>query len=367
MTTTTEPAAIDLERVQAFAQKVSGDGALAANAVLAYLGDRLGLWRALAAVPRATSTELAERTGLAERYLREWLAAQAAAGYLEYDPVTRAFTLPAEYAAVLADDDSPAALAGVFEFIAAAWASSDRLAHAFATGAGIGWHDQDPRLTTAVERNFRPFYTGYLLQEWLPALDGVAERLRAGARVLDVGCGLGTATLLLAEAFPASVFTGVDADAESIRRARGAAARAGLAERVTFREAHAGASDPETTTDPVEGEWDLVCYFDALHDLGDPAGALRQARASLAPGGVVMAVEPFAGDALEENLNPVGLTWYASSALVCVPNSLAQPGAAALGAQAGPERLLATFREAGFTRTRVAATTPFNLVIEARA
>jgi len=366
---TTTVATLDLERVQAFAQKVSGDQGLAANAVLAYLGDRLGIWRALAALPAATSTELAARTGLAERYLREWLAAQAAAGYLDYAPATGTFTLPPEYAAVLADDDSPAALAGVFEFIAAAWAASDRLAHAFATGDGIAWHDQDPRLTTAVERNFRPFYTGYLLAEWLPALDGVTDRLRAGARVLDVGCGLGTATLLMAEAFPASVFTGVDADLESVRRARAAAARAGVADRVTFR--RADATDPETDadTDSDDGtghEWDLVCYFDALHDLGDPVGALRRARSTLAPGGVVLAVEPYAGDALEDNLNPVGLTWYASSTLVCVPSSLAQPGGAALGAQAGPERLLATFRSAGFGRVRIAASTPFNLVIEAR-
>ncbi|SHN43612.1 class I SAM-dependent methyltransferase [Cryptosporangium aurantiacum] len=364
MTTTT----IDFDRVQEFATKVAGDQAVAANALLAYLGDRLGLWRALAATPRTTSADLAAQTGLAERYLREWLAAQAAAGYVEYDPATRTYTLPAEYAAVFADDDSPASLAGVFEFIAATWASSDRLAHAFATGEGIAWHEQDPRLTTAVERNFRPFYTGYLLQEWLPALDGVEDRLRAGARVLDVGCGLGTATLLLAEAFPASVFTGVDADTESIRRARTAAASRGLADRVTFREAYAGASpDDRQDEEETEGEWDLVCFFDALHDLGDPVGALRQARASLAPGGTLLAVEPFAGDRVEENLNPVGLTWYVSSALVCVPNSLAQPGGAALGAQAGPERLLAAFRAAGFPQARIAATSPFNLVIEARA
>jgi SAM-dependent methyltransferase len=362
MTTTDDrPApAVDLARVEAFATKLAGDQGVAANAVLAYLGDRLGLWRALAGVPAATAAELADRTGLAERYLREWLAAQAAAGYLEYDPATGSFTLPAEHAAVLADDDSPAAMAGGFEFVAAGWAIADRLAHAFATGEGIGWHTHDPRLWTAVERNFRPFYTGSLVPEWLPALDGVVEKLRAGARVLDVGCGLGTATVLMAEAFPASTFTGIDAHDESVRRATAAAARAGVSDRVTFRTAGA-------ETAAAGGRYDLVCFFDTLHDLGDPVGALRAARAALTADGAVLAVEPNAGDAVEDNLHPGGLIWYTSSLLVCLPGSLSQPGAAGLGAQAGPARLTAAFREAGFGTARVAATAPYHLVIEGRA
>jgi len=361
MTTTDDRPAtdIDLARVEQFAQQVSGDVAVGGNAILAYLGDRLGLWRALASVPAVTSEELAERTGFAERYLREWLAAQAAAGYLEFDPGTRAFRLPPEHALVLADEDSLAASAGGFEFLAATWASVDQFAGALATGEGIGWDAQDPRLWSAVERFYRPLYAGSLVPAWLPALDGVLHKLHAGARVLDIGCGLGTPTVLMAETFPNSTFTGIDSHAESIRRATAAAERAGVADRVTFR--HAAA-------DEAEGPgYDLVCFFDALHDMGDPVGALRQARAVLADGGVVMAVEPAATDDLHENIHgPMGLTWFVSSFLACVPGSLSQPGAAALGAQAGPARLTAAFREAGFGTARLAASTPVNLVIEGR-
>jgi 2-polyprenyl-3-methyl-5-hydroxy-6-metoxy-1,4-benzoquinol methylase len=353
---------IDLERVEAFAHKVSADQGLGANALLAYLGDRLGIWRALAAVPAATSQELARRTGFDERYLQEWLAAQAAVGYLEYDAGTRAFRLPVEHAAVLADDDSPAAMAGPFEFIAAAWASVDRFAGAVATGEGIAWHEHDPRLWTAVERFYRPLYASSLVQEWLPAIDGVVAKLQAGARVLDVGCGYGTPTVFMAEAFPASTFTGVDSHDESIRAATAAAARAGVADRVSFRQATADAVSRD-------GEaYDLVCFFDALHDMGDPVGALRQAREALADGGVVFAVEPASEDALEANIDsPTGVAWFTSSFLACLPGSLSQPGAAGLGAQAGPSRMLAAFEDAGFTTARVAARTAFNLVFEARA
>ena len=356
----TDQAGIDLERVALFAQKVSGDVALGANTLLAYLGDRLGLWRALASVPSATSEELAERTGFAERYLREWLAAQAAAGYLEYDPATRAFRLPPEHVLVLADEDSLAASAGGFEFVAATWASVERFAGAFATGEGIGWETHDPRLWSAVERFYRPLYAGSLVQAWLPALDGVLDKLHAGARVLDIGCGLGSPTVLMAQQFPNSTFVGIDSHDESIRLAAAAAERAGVAGRVTFRQAAA--------QDVEGGGYDLVCFFDALHDMGDPVGALRQARSVLADGGVVMAVEPAATDDLHANIHgPMGLTWFASSFLACVPGSLSQPGAAALGAQAGPARLTAAFREAGFGTARVAAETPVNLVIEGRS
>ncbi len=357
LTETTAPAAqLDEELAHAFAMKVLGDRAHAYNSVLVYLGDRLGIWRALASVPSATSAELAERTGLAERYLREWLAAQAAAGYLGYDPQTRTFTLPAEHAAVLADDASPVTLVAGYEVTAAIWSGIERLAHAFATGEGIGWHEQDPRLFTGVERLFRPLYTASLVQEWLPAVDGLVARLQDGIRVVDVGCGLGTATLHRARTFPNSDFVGVDYHAESIRRAAYAAERAGVPN-VRFEQASAVGFD--------DG-YDMICYFDALHDMGDPVAALRHARAGLAEGGVVFAVEPAAEDRLEENLHPLGLTWYAASTTMCVPASLSQDGGAALGAQAGADRLLEVFGAAGFPDAREVARTPFNIVLEAR-
>jgi SAM-dependent methyltransferase len=349
---------LDEAAIEEFAGKVAADQAVATNAVLVYLGDTLGLWRGLAAVTDATSQELADRTGLAERYVREWLAAQAAAGYLHYTPGTGRFRLPAEHAAVLADDDSPAALGGGWEFVAAVWAVTDRLASAYTTGNGFGYDDQDPRLATAVERFFRPLYRTSLVQEWLPAVDGLVERLRSGIRVLDVGCGLGTATVLMAEHFPASSFVGIDVHAESLHRAAQAAEEAGLSDRVRFCRADGQEFDG--------GPYDLVCYFDALHDMGDPRAALREAREVLAADGVVLAVEPAASDRLEDNLDVLGLSWYASSATACLPSSLGQAGQAGLGAQAGPARLLEVFADAGFPHARTAATTMFNLVIEAR-
>ncbi|HLK95359.1 MAG TPA: class I SAM-dependent methyltransferase [Nocardioidaceae bacterium] len=350
--------AVDVARVEEFAQKVAGDHAVAVNAVLAYLGDRLGLWKALASVPSATSRELSDRSGLAERYVREWLAAETAAGYVEYDPGSFRFRLPAEHAAVLADDSSPAALAGTFELTAGLWASVDRLAHVYATGEGFGWHEHDSRMFSGVDRFFRPLYNSSLVEQWLPAVDGLVARLDRGIRVLDVGCGLGSATLRMAEAFPASTFTGVDYHDESIVRASTTAARAGVQNRARFERAAAD--------DYTGGPYDLICFFDALHDMGDPVAALRHARAELADGGVVLAVEPFANDRLEDNLNPVGLSYYAASATICVPNSLSQSGQAALGAQAGAGRIIEVFREAGFGVARQAAATPFNLVIEGR-
>ena len=350
---------VDVARVEEFAEKVAGDHAVAVNAVLAYLGDRLGLWKALASVPSATSRELSERSGLAERYVREWLSAEAAAGYVEYDPDGSRFRLPPEHAAVLADDSSPAALAGTFELTAGLWASVDRLAHVYATGEGFGWHEHDSRMFNGVDRFFRPLYNSSLVEQWLPAVDGVVARLASGIRVLDVGCGLGSATLLMAETFPASTFTGVDYHDESIVRASASAARAGSSDRVRFE--RAGAEDY------TGGPYDLICFFDALHDMGDPVAALRHARAELADDGVVLAVEPFANDRLEDNLTPLGLSYYAASATICVPNSLSQSGQAALGAQAGPGRIVDAFHEAGFGTARQAAATPFNLVIEGRA
>lgn len=357
MTTQLEAAPLDLAAVEEFAGKVAGDLTAAYNGVLIYLGDRLGLWKALASLDAATSAELAQHTGLGERHLREWLSAQAAAGYVSYDAATERFSLPAEHATVVADDDSPAFGVAAYEIIAAVWASVDQLAHAYATGEGVGWHDHDPRLFTGVDRFYRTYYRTSLLTEWLPAVDGLVERLQSGIRVLDVGCGLGSATIILAEAFPASTFVGVDFHEESVRRASAAAEAAGVADRVHFEVADATS---------YSGTYDLVCFFDAVHDMGDPVGALAHARNVLSADGEVFAVEPYAEDRLEDNLdNPVAAVFYAASSCICVPTSVSQ-GGAALGAQAGPARLTGTFTDAGFTTAQVAASTPFNLVIEAR-
>jgi SAM-dependent methyltransferase len=359
--TTSHPTAagapLDQGAVEAFAAKIAEDLSVAYNSVQVYLGDRLGIWRALAFVEGTTSAQLAERTGLAERYLTEWLSAQAAAGYLTYDGGTRTFTLPTEHAAVLADDSSPAALMGGFEVTAGIWAGVERLAHAFVTGEGIGWHEQDARVFSGVERFFRPLYMSSLLTQWLPAVDGLVTRLHEGIRVIDVGCGLGTATLLMAEAFPRSSFVGVDYHDESIRRATYVAERAG-ATNVRFEQADAHSFEG--------GPYDAICFFDALHDMGDPVGALAHARERLSDGGVVFAVEPAAADRLEDNLHPLGATWFAASTALCLPGSLSQEGHAGLGAQAGSARTLDVIGQAGFASTREVARTMFNSVYEAR-
>lgn len=348
----------DLSVLEAFATKVALDRAAAYNGVLVYLGDRLGIWRELAAGGSFTSAELAERCGVAERYLREWLSTQAACGYVDYDAATRTFSLPAEHALVLADEDTPASGIAGFEVISAVWAAADRLAHAYVTGEGVGWHEHDPRLFSGVGRFFGTLYRASLVQEWIPAVAGLGERLESGIRVLDVGCGLGTPDILMAERYPRSTFKGVDYHVESVRRAIAAAEEAGVADRVTFER------DDATSYD---GTFDVIFFFDAVHDMGDPVGALAHAREHLADGGRILAVEPFAEDTLEAGIgSPVALTYFAASSCLCVPNSISQ-GGEALGAQAGPERLLQAFRDAGFEDVEVAARTPYNLLIEARA
>jgi SAM-dependent methyltransferase len=349
-----DPVALQAE-TEAFAGKVAADQTAAYHAVLGYLGDRLGLWQALASVDAVTSSELAERSGLAERYVREWLSGQAAAGYVDYDAATESFTLPAAHAQVLADEESPYAMAATYEVISAVWAAVDRLAHAYTTGEGIGWHEHDPRLFTGVERFFRTAYRNSLLSEWLPAVEGLVQRLVSGIRVVDVGCGLGTSTIMMAEAFPASTFVGVDYHEESVRRAQAAAEAAGVSDRVQFQVADAAS---------YTGSFDLAIFFDSLHDMGDPVGAVAHARSLLAPGGRVLAVEPFAEDGLHHNLtNPVAAVFYAASSCLCVPNSISQ-GGSALGAQAGPARLLETLEAGGCRTARVAAATPYNLLVE---
>ena len=351
-------ATLDQERVEEFQGLAVAEAAAAESAACVYLGDMLGLYEAMTGAGPLTSTELAERTDTHERYVREWLANQASGGYVLYHPDDGTFELPDEHAAVLADPDSPAYVSGIFPIIAAAWASADRAVDAFRTGDGVGWHEHDPRLFHGVERIFAPLYRHQLVQDWIPALDGVHERLTAGAQVADVGCGHGASTIVLAGSYPASRFTGFDYHAESIAAASKAAAEAGVGDRVGFEVAAADSF-------PGDG-YDLVCFFDCLHDMGDPVAAAARAREALADDGTLLLVEPQAGDDLADNLDPISRLFYAGSVFLCTPSSLAQPGATGLGAQAGPTRLLDVLARAGFTRRRVATETPFNLVIEAR-
>ncbi len=341
--------------VEAFVHKALGDVAGALTASLVVIGDKLGLYKALANGP-ATPAELAARSGTTERYVREWLNAQAAAGYVTY--ADGRYTLPPAHAACLTDDDSPACVLGAFQGMTAAMRANGKVAEGFKSGCGVGWHEHDPELFVGVERFFRPGYNAHLVAEWIPALDGVEEKLRRGARVADVGCGLGSSTVILAQAFPRSTFVGFDYHRPSIERARDRARAAGVADRVRFDVASA-------KTFPGD-DYDLIACFDCLHDMGDPVGAARHIREALAPDGTWLLVEPFAGDQVEENLTPVGRLFYSVSTLVCTPASLAQEVGLALGAQAGEARLNAVVAEAGFTRIRRATATPFNLVLEAR-
>jgi SAM-dependent methyltransferase len=359
MTSTSQlPAAIDPAQVEQFLHQVVGDLGAGLSAVLIRLGDRLGLYRAMGDAQPVTPAELALRTELAERYVREWLHNQAAAGWVRYDPQAGTFTLPAEHALLVADESAPTFMLGGFDFVAAAWADEDRLMEAFQSGAGIGWHEHDHRLFSGTERFFRPGYQANLIGSWLPALEGVVDRLTAGAAVADVGCGYGAATLLLAEAYPASTVRGFDYHEGSIGSARFRADQAGLAGRVHFEVA--GAVD-------FTGFYDLVCLFDCLHDMGDPLAAARHIREQLTPEGTLLLVEPMAADRPEDNHHPLGRLFYAASTMICTPASLAQDGGLGLGNQNGFARLKALLNEAGFSQVRLATSTPVNLVIEARA
>lgn len=330
----------------------------AVSGALIVLGDRLGLYRAMADGEPVTSEDLAKKTGCDERYLREWLSAQAAAGYLDYDPQTRTFSLSPEASVAFADEGHPAFFAGAFEVVQSLWIDEPKIEEAFRTGAGVGWHEHSTCLFRGTERFFRPGYNANLVSSWLPAIDGMTERLERGARVADVGCGHGASTILMAQAYPNSRFYGFDYHAPSIERARQSAQAAGVGDRITFQQA--AASDF-----PAEG-FDLVAMFDCLHDMGDPVGAARHVRSTLAPTGTWMVVEPQAGDRPEDNFNPVGRAYYAFSTLLCTPSSLSQEAGLALGTQAGPARLRAVVEQAGFGECRVAAGTPFNMVLEVR-
>jgi len=357
MTTQADPI-LEEEKVGAFVGRVVGELGATLNAALVVVGDELGLYEAMAGAGGLVPGELAERTGTTERYVREWLNAQAAGGYVEYDPQTRRYSLPPEHAVVLADEDSPFFMPGAFQFMTAIARDEPKIREAFRSGCGVGWHEHNHGVFEGCERFFRPGYGASLVPSWIPALEGVEDKLRDGATVADVGCGHGASTLLMAEAFPASRFVGFDYHDESIDRARERAQAAGLSERARFEVSPAGGY-------PGTG-YDLVTTFDCLHDMGDPVGAAGHVLASLAADGTWLIVEPFAGDRVEDNLNPVGRVYYAASTLLCTPASLSQEVGLALGAQAGEARLRDVVTSGGFTRFRRAAETPFNLVLEAR-
>ena len=348
---------INEEKLMAFMGQAVTDLSASMSVALMMIGDKLGLYKAMAGAGPISSSELAERSGTAERYVREWLNNQVAGGYVAYDPKKKTYELPEEQAYALADEDSPVFLGGAFDVIAACWAGEDRILEAFRTGKGVGWHEQHPRLFGGTERFFRPGYKAFLTSAWIPALDGVEKRLQEGATVVDVGCGHGASTILMAQAYPKSTFKGFDYHQGSIDAARKRASEAGVSDRVEFEVA--------TAADFPGTGYDLVCFFDCLHDMGDPVGAARHARETLSPNGKVLLVEPFANDAVEDNVNPVGRMFYGASTFLCTPASLSQDVGLALGAQAGEARLKEVFDEAGFSGFRRATETPFNLVLEA--
>ncbi|MBW6438476.1 methyltransferase domain-containing protein [Actinoplanes hulinensis] len=344
-------------KLMEFVHRFVGDlgATMAAGGVV--IGDRLGLYRALA-TGAALPEELAERTGTAPRYVEEWLRGQAAGGYVEFDPASGRYSLTPEQAFALTDPDGPIFAPGAFQLALGALKAEPRITAAFRTGDGLGWHQHDDDVFTGCERFFRPGYSAHLIAEWLPALDGIEDRLRGGIRVADVGCGHGASTVLMAQAYPNSVFTGSDYHHGSVDQARKRAADAGLDGRVSFEAAGAQGFGG--------GPYDLVTTFDALHDMGDPLGAARHIRAQLTPSGAWMIVEPAAGATVADNLNPVGRVYYAFSAFLCVPSALSQDGGYSLGAQAGEEPIRRLATDAGFTHFRRVAETPFNIVYEAK-
>ena len=358
MSTVDQAVAIDGDKLMQFVFRAVDEVGATLNTALVVMGDRLGLYRALAGAGPLSPAELAERTGTAERYVREWLNAQAAGGYVEYDPDSGRYTLPPEQAVALTEPDSPAYLPGLFQTALGSLLDSPKIAEATRTGDGFGWHEHVHDVHEGCERFFRPSYNAHLISGWLPALDGVAAKLERGALVADVGCGHGASTILMAQAFPNSTFAGSDYHDGSIETARRRAQEAGVAGRVSFDTAPAAAYGGTG--------YDLVTMFDCLHDMGDPAGAARHVRGTLKPDGTWMIVEPYAGDRVEENLNPVGRAYYGFSTLLCTPASLSQEVGLALGAQAGEARIRDVVTAGGFTRFRRAAETPFNLVFEAR-
>lgn len=349
---------MDQDKLNAFMGQVLGDLGGAFSIGLVRAGSELGLYKALHTDGAMTSSQLASTTNCAERYVREWAAAQAASNYIAYDPATEKFSIPPEQAAVFADEDSPVYMVAGFDSAAAYLNGQDKINAAFKTGEGVAWGDHTGCLFCSVARFFRPGYKANLMQQWLPALDGVVEKLERGAKVADVGCGHGYSTVLMAEAFPNSTFIGYDFHPDSILQASKHATDHGVSEQCTFE---VGGS-----TDFPGTDFDLVTFFDCLHDMGDPVGASAHVLQSLKPDGTWMVVEPNAGDKLEDNLNPVGRLYYSASTMVCVPCSLSQDVGAALGAQAGEKKLKEVITSGGFSKFRRAAETPINMILEAR-
>ncbi len=346
------------DRLNELVGKLVGDlGAAIAGASI-LLGDRLGLYKAMADGARVTSSDLAKKTGLHERYVREWLSGQAASGYIDYHPETNTFSLSPEQAMTFAEEGSPAFFAGAFDVVQATYLDEPKVAEAFRTGKGVGWHEHSKCLFSGTERFFRPGYNANLVSSWIPALDGVEDKLKAGAKVADVGCGHGASTIVMAQAYPNSKFFGFDYHAPSIERAKYLAKEAGVGDRITFEQAMA-------KDFPANG-YDLVAFFDCLHDMGDPVGAGKHVKETLAKDGVWMIVEPLAHDNLKDNINPVGRVFYGASTFICTPASLSQEVALGLGAQAGERRLRQVASEAGFTRFRRATETPFNMIFDVR-
>jgi len=359
MTTTTSPATgIDSQKLEAFVTRAFGDLSSAYGGLMVSLGSKLGLYRAMAGAGPLRAEEIAARADCAPRYVREWLNAQAAGGYVEYHAVSDTYELSPEQALVLADEESPFYFPHAWNLPAALWAGEERTLEAIRSGRGVAWGEHEARLHCGVAAFYRNGYRSNLVQNWLPALDGVVEKLEAGITVADVGCGWGHSTVLMAQAFPRSRFFGFDVHAGSIEEARRNAERAGVADRVTFEVERA---------DGYPGrDYGLICFFDCLHDLGDPVAAARYAGEALADDGTVLLVEPFAHDRLEENLSPVSRLYYAGSTAICCAHSISEGGRLVLGAQAGEARLAEVFRKAGFSRFRRVAETPFNLILEAR-
>jgi len=348
---------IDHAKLELFLGQVVGELGAAMNAALVLIGEKLGLYKAMAGAGPMTAAELAKKTNTDERYIREWLSAQAAGGYVTYDPAKQAFELPNEQAFALAVEDSPAYLPGAFHIVSSMLKDEAKLVEAFRTGQGVGWDQHDVSLFEGTEKFFRPNYAANLVASWIPSLNGIEEKLKSGARVADVGCGHGSSTILMAQAYPKSEFVGFDYHGPSIEAARRAASKAG---------ANNASFEVGTAKDFPGAKYALVTFFDCLHDMGDPVGASRHVREMLNPDGAWMIVEPFAHDKLEENLNPVGRVFYSASTMICTPASRAQEVGLCLGAQSGEARMRKVVTDGGFTKFRRAAETPFNLVYEAK-
>lgn len=349
---------IDQHKLDALVGRLFSDLSAGYGGVMVSLGDKLGLYKAMTGAGPLSSREVAKRAGCAERYVREWLNAQVAGGYVDYHPASGTYELSPEQAAILSDDTSPVYLPNAWQCVASMWADENKSLDAIKTGRGVSWGEHDGRLFCGSAAFFRNAYAGSLVQQWLPALDGVVARLEAGITVADVGCGHGHSTVLMAKAFPNSRFFGFDAHDGSIAEAHKVAHEAGVADRVSFERAKAASYQARG--------YDLICFFDSLHDMGHPTEAMRHAAASLAPNGTVMLIEPFASDKVEENINPVGRLYYAASTTMCCAHAISENGTHVLGAQAGPKQLSGVLRQAGFGKVRTAMQTPFNLVIEAK-